>query len=285
MYSEDTLVLDQEIKDSFKVRRLCSTTFHTMPLVNVTYNRIFIIHQGQGKILIDHKVFDIRGSEIFLISKGQVFSVSSETGISGFEISFGDCFWEKTPASASNCKLMLFNDTALHQKIPLRERDLQELNAIMVILQNEFEKEDYPNKLDAMAACLKIIMIKLANLAPSLDQGIDDYDNRIYRKFLELVSLEYDQKHDVLHYAEKLAVTPRKLSYLCKVKTGKGAKEIIAGQIIAGAKRLLQFSAGTIKEIAYELSFSTPEQFSHFFKKHTGVYPADYRRIFVNIGR
>ncbi|MFP3593095.1 helix-turn-helix domain-containing protein [Chryseobacterium sp. SIMBA_038] len=280
-----TLILDREIKDSFQVSKLNNTLFNTEYSISVIYNRVFIINEGKGTAIIDDKEFDINDKEILLISKGQIFSFSPKTKLSGFEIGFGDCFWEKAPASASNCKLLLFNDAALHQKISLDQKDFLGLDPICEILLKEYLSDDYPNKLDAMAAYLKILMIKLANLAPSFHEGIDDFDNQIYRKFLELVSTEYHQMHDVLYYAEKLLMTPRKLSDISKKKSGKGAKEIIARQIIAESKRLLQFSAKTIKEIAYELSFSTPEQFSHFFKKYTDISPLDYRKIFVKIGR
>jgi len=100
--------------------RLQDKTFDEVSLISVTYNRVFIIHEGQGKIIIDHKGFDIKGSKIFIVSKRQIFSFSSQTKLSGFQISFGNCFWDKTPASASNCKLLLFNDAALHQNIPLK---------------------------------------------------------------------------------------------------------------------------------------------------------------------
>ncbi|WP_442952127.1 helix-turn-helix domain-containing protein [Pedobacter sp. PACM 27299] len=39
-----------------------------------------------------------------------------------------------------------------------------------------------------------------------------------------------------------------------------------------------------VKEVAYQLNFASPEQFSHFFKKHTTFYPGDYRSNFVKIG-
>ncbi|ASK31933.1 hypothetical protein CEY12_18265 [Chryseobacterium sp. T16E-39] len=284
MYDE-TLILDKEIKDSFQVRKITRSVFKNAGMVSVIYNRVLIIHEGNGKIIIDDEQYDITGSEVFVISKGQLFSFSSLTQLSGFEISFGDCFWEKAPSSASNCKLLLFNDAALHQRLPLREKDFYDLNPVCEILLKEYSDADYPNKLDAMAAYLKILMIKLANAMPSFQQGIDDFDNQIYRRFLELVNTHYNQMHDVLYYAQKLSVTPRKLSEISKKKSGKGAKEIIAGQVIAESKRQLQFSAKTVKEIAYDLSFSTPEQFSHFFKKQTNTSPLDYRKIFVNIGR
>lgn len=281
----ETLILDREIKDSFQIRKLNQLVFEEADVISVTYNRVLIIHQGEGKLIIDNDEFEIKGSEVFVISKGQIFSFSCQTRLSGFEISFGDCFWEKAPSSASNCKLLLFNDAALHQRLSLNEKDFHELDPICDILLKESLGDDYPNKLDVMAAYLKILMIKLANAAPAFQEGIDDFDNQIYRRFLELVSKQYNQMHDVLYYADQLSVTPRKLSEISKKKIGKGAKEIIAGQVVAESKRQLQFSAKTIKEIAYQLSFHTPEQFSHFFKKQTNTSPLDYRRIFVNIGR
>lgn len=74
------------------------------------------------------------------------------------------------------------------------------------------------------------------------------------------------------------------ISEICKRCSNRNAKEIINGQITAEAKRFLQFSSKTVKEIAYELNFSTSEQFSHFFKKNTKMAPADYRQDFVSIG-
>lgn len=284
MYDE-VLIFDKEIKDSFQVVKLDHSVLEKTDVVSVTYNRVLIVHEGNGSIIIDGKQFHIQGAEVFVISKGQIFSFSHPTQLSGFEISFGDCFWEKTPSSASNCKLLLFNYAALHQNFPLQEKDFTELIGVCEILFREYEGADYPNKLDAMAAYLKILMIKLANAMPSFQDGIDDFDNQIYRRFLELLSQQYNKMHDVLYYAEQLSVSPRKLSDISKKKSGKGAKEVIAGQVIAESKRLLQFSAKTIKEIAYHLAFNTPEQFSHFFKKHTDISPLEYRRMFVNIGR
>jgi AraC-like DNA-binding protein len=39
-----------------------------------------------------------------------------------------------------------------------------------------------------------------------------------------------------------------------------------------------------VKEIAGNLHFATPYQFSNFFKKYTSLSPVEYRRQFVKIG-
>jgi AraC family transcriptional activator of pobA len=178
----------------------------------------------------------------------------------------------------------LFNNAAANQQIPTPATDLPELDALFKILHNEFIKPAYINQLDALAAYLKIIMIKIANVNALLTKGYDSYENQLYRRFIELVSNQYKTMHDVAYFAGQLGVSARNLTEICKHCSGKGAKDIINGQLIAEAKRSLQFSSMPVKEIAYQLNFSAPDQFSHFFKKNTQLSPNDYREHFVKIG-
>ncbi|RBL90543.1 helix-turn-helix domain-containing protein [Chitinophaga flava] len=285
MYPEQNLIIDKEIRDSFSISRLSDTDIRESAAVHVTYHRIFILSKATGIIQIDQAGHSISGQEIFLISKGQIFSFSAASSLNGFEILFGDCFWERAPASASNCKAVLFTNTTLNQRLSLKTSDATSLLPVCEMMMQEYLNDDYPNKLDAMAAYLKIIMIKLANIKASSDGEINSFDNQLYQRFLQLVSTRFMHTREVADFARALSVSARKLSDVCRHKSGFGAKEIINGYIIAEAKRSLQFSAKPIKQIAYDLSFVTPEQFSHFFKKNTQVSPADYRHLFVNIGR
>src|SRR5437879_3499552 len=103
-------MLDKEIKDSFSIIHYNNHQFDLQPLCRLTYNRIFLISKGSGVIRIDDETYPITGNELFLLAKGQVYAFDRHSRISGYELCFGDCFWEKTPASASNCKAVLFNN-------------------------------------------------------------------------------------------------------------------------------------------------------------------------------
>jgi AraC family transcriptional activator of pobA len=276
--------LEKELKDSFSMTNF-KDNFNVGPVAyRLTYNRILLIAKGTGEIDIDDQVFQINDREIFLIAKGQVIRFNEDANFSGFELSFGDCFWERSPSSANNCKAVLFNNAANNQQLSLTINDHDHLNALFESLSNEFNSADYVNKLDAMAAYLKIIMIKIANVNAALTMGMDSYENKLYRNFIELISVHYQSSHEVGDYAELMGISARKLTELTKKCSGKGAKDLINGQLIAEAKRDLQFSSRPVKEIAYQLNFSSPDQFSHFFKKNTTISPQDYRMRFVNIG-
>lgn len=278
------IFIESEIPNSFSIEKFDQFVIDSEISNRLSYHRILLVENGTGTVHIDNKSFEIKSREVFLMSKGQVYTFENSTNISGYTISFGDCFWDKTPKSASNCKAVLFNNTSANQVLQLDNSEMRELSFLFNILLNEFGAQQYINQLDALAAYLKIIMIKLANVKLTEETAFDSQDYLLYRNFLELLSTEYRSCHAVNAYAEMLNTTSRRLSEICKRCSNRNAKEIINGQITAEAKRFLQFSSKTVKEIAYELNFSTSEQFSHFFKKNTKMAPADYRQDFVSIG-
>jgi AraC-like DNA-binding protein len=47
--------------------------------------------------------------------------------------------------------------------------------------------------------------------------------------------------------------------------------------LIAAAKELLNRPSLSIKEIAFTLGYSHPQDFSHFFRKRLGTNPSEYR--------
>lgn len=276
---------DKEVKDSFSVNYWEKLTYgEDQPVCRANYNYIYLIKEGAGCLQIDEHEYPISGSELFILAKGQLYAFKQDTLISGHEICFDDFFWEKAPASANNCKAVLFNDATANQQVSITNIDLAELSLHFDALYSEFIKDDYINKPDALAAYLKIIMIKTANLNALLTKGNDSYQNKLYRRFLDMVSNSYQTTHEVADFAERLGISTRKLTDLCQKCGGKGAKELINGQLIAEAKRSLQFSSKPVKEIAYHLNFSTSEQFSHFFKKNTHLSPHQYRLNFAQIG-
>jgi AraC-like DNA-binding protein len=65
--------------------------------------------------------------------------------------------------------------------------------------------------------------------------------------------------------------------YLMEEYTGLTAKETIDDYIVTEAKFLLHSSSLTIKEIAYELGFNNPDQFSTFFRKRLQLSPSHYK--------
>ncbi|MDR3007148.1 MAG: helix-turn-helix transcriptional regulator [Sphingobacterium sp.] len=275
---------EPEVANSFLIETFDELTVSVLTYSRLRYHQILLFERGTGPLTIDNNTFEISDHCVFLMSKGQVLTFHSIRDTDGYKVSFGDCFWEKAPQSASNCKAVLFNNTNANHQLQLSPTEFGELSFLFRALHAEYGASNYINQQDALAAYLKIIMIKLANVRLTEEATFDSQDYMLYRNFMELLSSRYRSHHAVSEYATMLNITTRRLSELCKRCSGLGAKELINGQIIAEAKRRLQFSSATIKQIAYELHFNSPEQFSHFFKNNVTQSPAEFRLRAVGIG-
>jgi AraC-like DNA-binding protein len=276
------LTIDPVLKESFSIEQLNGRQFATGQFYRPDHNQVLFVTKGTGTVIIDEVSIPVADNSLLLISKGQVYTFG-KNAITGYLLRFGDCFWQRTPASANNCKAVLFDNGMVERRFPLNTAGHQALDHLFDATLKEFSGADYANKPDVLAAYLKIIIIKIANIYALLQEDTGSYDSKLYQDFITLVREECSQVHDVASFARKLGVSSRKLSEISR-RFGKGAKEIINGQLIAEAKRSLQFSSLSIKEIAGNLNFATPYQFSNFFKKYTSLSPIEYRRQFVKIG-
>jgi AraC family transcriptional activator of pobA len=77
--------------------------------------------------------------------------------------------------------------------------------------------------------------------------------------------------------AEAMNLSPNYFSDLLKSETGKNTQEHIHYFLLEKAKTLLIGSDKSINEIAYELGFEYPQNFSKLFKKKVGISPTLYR--------
>lgn len=85
-------------------------------------------------------------------------------------------------------------------------------------------------------------------------------------KIAELASQEY------------LSITY--FSHLMKDYLGMSMRDYIMTKRIENAKFLILFSKRSISQISEECGFSNYQIFGKIFKKHEGVSPSDYRRIY-----
>ena len=101
--------------------------------------------------------------------------------------------------------------------------------------------------------------------------------NATFENFLKLVADHHRQEHRIEFYADRLLLTPKYLSKFIKEVSGRTAPEWIDSFIILDAKNLLKYSDMSIKEIAYDMHFSSVPAFYKFFQKKTGMTSATYR--------
>lgn len=101
--------------------------------------------------------------------------------------------------------------------------------------------------------------------------------NIVY-KFKKLVDKHVLKNHEVIYYSKLLNVSPKYLNECVQEVLNVSSKSIIIEQLLMRSRHALKFSNKSIKEISFELGFSSPDYFSYFFKTHTGITPSTLRK-------
>lgn len=102
-------------------------------------------------------------------------------------------------------------------------------------------------------------------------------NERLFKEFLETLTSTYPKARMVTWYADRLHITPKYLSTVCKETSGHTASDLINKYVMKDALYLLKKSDKSIKEIVNELDFPNLSFFGKYVKRHTGLSPKQYR--------
>lgn len=100
----------------------------------------------------------------------------------------------------------------------------------------------------------------------------------LFERFLLLVQDNCFTQREVSFYGEKLHVTPKYLSVVCKKSSGKTASDWIDEYTMQHIRMLLKNDKLSIKDITNQMNFSTQSFFGRYVKRILGVSPSEYRQ-------
>ena len=102
--------------------------------------------------------------------------------------------------------------------------------------------------------------------------------DKIFSDFIALVHENCTSQRDVTFYANKLCISTKYLTGICRYASGESAKKIIDDFAILQIKVLLQSTKCSIQEIADELGFPDQSYMGRYFKRHEGISPKEYQK-------
>ena len=99
----------------------------------------------------------------------------------------------------------------------------------------------------------------------------------VFNQFIDLVNKHGSRERRIQFYAERLLLSPNRLSTIIKDYSGHTIMEWLNEKTLLQAKVLLRHSDLMIYEIADRLGFPEPTAFNRYFKREVGVTPSEYR--------
>lgn len=236
-------------------------------------------------LLYGRTKYDHQNGTMSFIKPGQSVELKNiQLEESGFVICFHKDFVNGHRLHSDIKKYGYFDyrvNEALHLS-PKEEQVMKELYRKIEIEyfnnQDEFSKEIILTHIDSMLKyAQRFYKRQFINRTDHSSRLLSEF-NEILTEHFESRQLEENGLPTVQHAADQLHISPRYLSDLLKVETGKTAIEHIHIRLIDEAKNLLLSSDDSITQTAYKLGFEHAPYFSRLFKKKTGFSPTEYRK-------
>ncbi|MCL4640378.1 helix-turn-helix domain-containing protein [Olivibacter oleidegradans] len=162
--------------------------------------------------------------------------------------------------------------------VSVDERNLRDFEISWEMFSSEIRKSDLLQQ-DMLQAILKRMLILSARILTHSTNfhKLEKNQSDIVREFNYLVERHFAEHHDVAYYASRLNKSPKTLSNLFSIVSNRSPLNIIHDRIMIHARRQINYSNRSIKEIAYELGYEDVQTFSRFFKSREGMSPVQYR--------
>ena len=283
-YAKDGIIdMDNRLKHkfNFQIHRLedfLQELKGVIPPYRQSQYFIGLVKHGTGEKTVGCFHFPICDRTLIIVPKR--LSQSSRywsTDCSGYYLSFNLEFFLQNVFPKKHIVDKMIFKRAVRPWLVLTEDQLNKLIDIFEYLICEY-KEEMKRK-DEMLAIKVLEMIVLCDRfftdAAALKQ--EHLYSSVVERFNDLIHKNYATERTVRFYAKALNMHPNHLNVLVKKYTGLTAKETINDYILTEAQSLLHSSEMAIKEIAYQLGFKDPDQFSSFFRKRVSVGPRQYR--------
>ncbi len=254
--------------------------------VGTTETKDYVIHslctQGSCTLIYNNEELTIRENDLFITREQQLIDnirPSDDFRVEAVFIS-DEFITQATPDTTFGIRSVLI--LTLNPLLSLNQAEVSiSLRDIHNIIDRSRDNShDYQHEVLAMA-CLQYFL------------DIFNFENRIYGKthipvqsshiitdFIELLRKgNYIQHRDVPYYADKLFVTPKHLSNICRKATGHPATYWISHFVKIDIKSKLRYQRLSIVEISEMLNFSSPAHFTRYVQTKFGVTPSAIREI------
>lgn len=116
----------------------------------------------------------------------------------------------------------------------------------------------------------------LVRSLPAPVQGETPDEERLVA-FRRLIEVHLREHRSVAWYADRLAITSKTLTRICRRSLDCTPTELIHARLLLEARRLLGFTNATIAQLSDELGFSDASYFSRFYLRMTGNRPQTHR--------
>lgn len=229
---------------------------------------IVLIDSGSVTYNLDLHDITLNDGHLLFAMPNQVFTPPAKTAeLKYFKVLFDENTLALLPQQFPFLVNPLNSQTIIFDKAT-KER----VRKVFEILNQILYIDKHPTDTEIILAYLNSLLTELNSAYFKNKEPITSLNTNL-SKFIEfklVVETHLTEQPSVNTIAEKLALTTNSLYRIVKEYSGVSPKDFFTNRLMIEAKRKLNYSTLSVKELAYELGFNDPDYFSRLFKKCTG---------------
>jgi len=239
---------------------------------------VLLITKGSGTHSIDYKEYDVEPGMLFIVSPGQVHCWDLSDDVDGYVMFFKKEYFLIDFNHDKLIKLPFFKTSSTVPCLKLDELERKTLADLYVKINEEYQLSMF-NYHEMIRLYLNIMFIELSRIYQSKEEKsiVYSYDLIQLNQFETLINKHFKEHQSLNFYAEKMNISLKQLSYLCKKTVNKTPSEILLERIILEAKRFIIHSSLSISAISDELNYNDNSYFIRLFKKVCSLTPEQFR--------
>ena len=254
-------------------------TLNTSPIKSEWFVALLCI-EGESTIYINNEMYSIHKNDILLCHPQTIF----EHKITNLDFKY--CGFYLSPEYVKQISLISsnsWNAILFIENNPIIALDEKESSLFLQyynLIRSKFETESQHHLKQLIDMLLQAFIYEFHDSMEKrikIDPPQYNSADNLFISFLDILVNSYPKQRSVSYYAEKLFVTPKYLSAICKEISGETASDLITRYVKKDIENLLKQPNKTIKEIANELDFANLSFFGKYVKRIFGVSPKEYR--------
>ncbi|WP_256010280.1 helix-turn-helix domain-containing protein [Desertivirga xinjiangensis] len=240
------------------------------------YLLVFVKRAGGIRHWIDTTAYILKDDTIYFTGPGQVVVKEEFKQVWSTGIAFTPEFLSVQENIAISSLPIIHNPANAHELI-LNEADVRVVEDLIAKINVEYQQPgEWQHRM--FSAYLNTLLTYLSRLyTEQFNEKNFLTDKLLLKNFQGKVNEHFREVREVGDYAAMLNISPGHLSEVVKMQSGKPAIKHIHERLVLEARRLLFHTSNSLKEIGFDLGFSDASYFNRFFKRETGVTPAEYR--------
>lgn len=274
LYNKDWNLLLTELMNSEDFRYIWTGIFTATSTEWTHMSRP--LHEYELFFIIDGTLHIADENRHYTISRGEYLIMHPTKKQYGFKPSYASFYWLHFTAPSTS----IISDTQLHENNPIvlpNHGVIPNMERITILLSQLQETDRRYHQAYTSNTLALGVLLELHNQQTHIMDKQTSSKEQLYQDILDYVTWNKFGVIRVSDLAAYFGYHEKYISTFFKQMSGIPLKQHLINEMMEHAKAELTTTHKTVAQIAYSLGYSDSHNFTHAFKKVTGLSPSEYR--------